>query len=165
METGLKTIDTRFQEVFANFPNRFIALFLKFIVLPLGIRRHGPRDELTRQCADILMEPSETRERLTPDLYIDDGDDGIARLERAFRAVTAAEPITKKMHDAKIRDWREAREKGVISAAEAKEMESMSDAVAMAIDVDDFAPEDLVPAGGIRTDKRAQPRTPTAKAS
>src|ERR1700686_1764181 len=99
------------------------------------------------------MEPSETRERLTPDLYIDDGDDGIARLERAFRAVTAAEPIAKKMHDAKIRDWREA-----------KEMESMSDAVAMAIDVDDFAPEDLVPAGGIRTEKRARPSAPTAKA-
>ncbi len=165
METELKTIDTRFQEVFANFPNRFVALFLKLIVQPLGIRRHGPRDELTRQCANILMEPSETRERLTPDLYIDDGDDGIARLERAFRAVTAAEPVTKKMHDAKIRDWREAKEKGVISVTEAKEMEIMAAAVAMAIDVDDFAPQDLIPAGGIRTEKRAQTNAPTAKAS
>jgi acyl-CoA dehydrogenase len=135
------------------------------IVQPLGIRRHGPHDDLTRQCAEILMEPSETRERLTPDLYIDDADDGFARLERAFRAVTAAEPITKKMHEVKIRDWREAKEKGVISATEAKEMESMSDAVAMAIDVDDFAPEDLLPAGGIRTDKRTQANAPAAKAS
>ncbi len=164
VETGLKTIDARFQEVFANLPNRFVALFLKFIVQPLGIRRHGPRDALTRQCADILLEPSETRERLTPDLYIDDADDGLARLERAFRAVAAAAPVTKKMHEAKIRDWREAKEKGVISAAEAKEMEAMSDALAMAIDVDDFAPEELVPAGGIRT-KRAPASAPAAKAS
>jgi acyl-CoA dehydrogenase len=163
METGLKTIDTRFQEVFANFPNRIVALFLKLIVQPLGIRRHGPRDVLTRQCAEILLAPSETRDRLTPDLYIDDADDGLARLERAFRAVTAAEPITKKMHAAKIRDWREAEEKGVIGAAEAKEMESMRDAVAMAIDVDDFAPEELVPAGGIKT--RRAPSAPAAKAS
>jgi acyl-CoA dehydrogenase len=163
METGLKTIDTRFQEVFANFPNCIVALFLKLIVQPLGIRRHGPRDVLTRQCAEILLAPSETRDRLTPDLYIDDADDGLARLERAFRAVTAAEPITKKMHAAKIRDWREAEEKGVIGAAEAKEMESMRDAVAMAIDVDDFAPEELVPAGGIKT--RRAPSAPAAKAS
>jgi len=164
METGLKTIDARFQEVFANFPNRFVALFLKFIVQPLGIRRHGPRDALTRQCAEILMEPSETRERLTPDLYIDDADDGLARLERAFRAVTAAEPVTKKMHEAKIRDWREAKEKGVINSVEAKEMEAMSDALAMAVDVDDFAPEELMPAGGIKT-KRQPASAPAAKAS
>jgi acyl-CoA dehydrogenase len=164
METGLKTIDTRFQEVFANFPNRIVALFLKLVVQPLGIRRHGPRDALTRQCAEILLAPSEARDRLTPDLYIDDADDGLARLERAFRAVVAADPITKKMHDAKIRDWREAQKKGVISAAEAKEMESMSDAVAMAIDVDDFAPEELMPAGGIKT-RRAPPSAPAAKAS
>ena len=38
----------------ANFPNRFVALFLKLIVQPLGIRRHGPHDDLTRQCAEIL---------------------------------------------------------------------------------------------------------------
>jgi len=164
METGLKTIDARFQEVFANFPNRFVALFLKLIVQPLGIRRHGPRDALTRQCAEILMQPSETRERLTPDLYIDDADDGLARLERAFRAVTAAEPVTKKMHEAKIRDWREAKEKGVINSVEAKEMEAMSDALAMAIDVDDFAPEELMPAGGIKT-KRQPASAPAAKAS
>jgi len=164
VETGLKTIDARFQEVLANLPNRFVALFLKFIVQPLGIRRHGPRDALTRQCADILLEPSETRERLTPDLYIDDADDGLARLERAFRAVAAAEPVAKKMHEAKIRDWREAKEKGVINSVEAKEMEAMSDALAMAIDVDDFAPEELVPAGGIRT-KRAPASAPAAKAS
>jgi acyl-CoA dehydrogenase len=164
METGLKTIDARFQEVFANFPNRFVALFLKLIVQPLGIRRHGPRDALTRQCAEILMQPSETRERLTPDLYIDDADDGLARLERAFRAVTAAEPVTKKMHEAKIRDWREAKEKGVINSVEAKEMEAMSDALAMAVDVDDFAPEELMPAGGIKT-KRQPASAPAAKAS
>jgi acyl-CoA dehydrogenase len=84
-------------------------------------------------------------------------------LERAFRAVTAAEPIAKKMHDAKIRDWREAKEKGVISAAEAKEMESVADAVAKTVDVDDFAPEDLVPAGGIKT--KRTPSAPAAKAS
>jgi acyl-CoA dehydrogenase len=160
VENGLKTIDARFQEVFANFPNRFVALFLKLIVQPLGVRRHGPRDDLTRQCAEILLAPSDTRERLTPDLYIDDADDGLARLERAFRAVAAAEPIAKKMHEAKIRDWREAREKGVINAAEAKAMEAMAAAVAKAVDVDDFAPEALVPAGGMRTE-----RAPGARAA
>src|SRR4029077_13186419 len=110
--------------------------------------------------------PSEARERLTPGLYIGDGDDGLARLERAFKAVTSAEPITKKMHDAKIRDWREAKEKGVISETEAKQMEAVAAAVSKTIDVDDFAAEDLLPAGGIKTGKRGQSgAAPTARAS
>ncbi len=164
--TGLKTIDARFQEVFTNFPNRIVALLLKFVVQPLGPRHHGPHDDLTRHCAEMLMEPSEARERLTPGLYIGDDDDGLARLERAFKAVTSVEPIAKKMHDAKIRDWREAKEKGVINEAEAKQMATAADAVSMTIDVDDFSPEDLMPAGGIKTSKRGQSgAAPAAKAS
>lgn len=161
---GLKTIDLRFQQVLANFPNRPIAWFLKFIIQPLGVRRFGPPDRLTRQCAEILLEPSDVRERLTAGLYIGDDDGGIARLERAFKVVTEAEPIARKMHDAKVRDWRTAWEKGIISETEAKQMDLVADAVAKAIDVDDFSPEELTSMGGLRM-KKTTDSGPAAKAS
>jgi acyl-CoA dehydrogenase len=162
---GMKTIQRRIQEVLANFPNRPVAWLLKFLIQPLGITQHGPKDRLAQQCADILTEPSAVRDRLTAGLYLGDDDGGVARLERAFKAVVAAEPIVKKMHDAKIRDWKTAQEKGVISAAEAKEMEALDDTVLKAVDVDDFAPEDLLPAGGLKTRTGTTSDEPRAKAS
>lgn len=161
---GLKTIDQRFQQVLANFPNRPVAWFLKFIIQPLGVRQHGPADALTRQCADILLEPSAARDRLTSGLYLGDDDGGIARLERAFKLVTEAEPAAKKMHNAKIRDWQIAWQKGIITEAEAKQMEEVHEAVSKAIDVDDFSPEELTSMGGLKV-KKQQNDGPAAKAS
>lgn len=164
-EDSFRKIQQRIQEVLANFPNRPVAWVLKFLIQPLGVTQHGPRDHLTRQCAEILLEPSEARERLTSGLYLGDDDGGIARLERAFKLVTAAEPIQKKMHDARVRDYKLAREKGVITDAEAKQMEAVADAVSKAIDVDDFAPEELIPADSIKTRGGKSPDAPAAKAS
>ena len=45
MASGLHTIGMRFAEVFANFPNRFVAGLLRLIVHPLGARQHGPADD------------------------------------------------------------------------------------------------------------------------
>ena len=42
MESGFATIEARFDEIFANFPNRPAAWLLRFLVLPLGPRRRGP---------------------------------------------------------------------------------------------------------------------------
>jgi hypothetical protein len=44
-------------------------------------------------------------------------------------------------------------------------MEAVADAVSKAIDVDDFKPEELMPAGGIKTRGGKSPDAPAAKAS
>ncbi len=44
METGCKTIQTRFAEIFANLPNRFVATLLRLILQPFGARDTGPTD-------------------------------------------------------------------------------------------------------------------------
>ena len=49
--------------------------------------------------------------------HVDD-DRGVARLEKAFLLVTAAEDIAKKMHAARLHDWKEAVKKGVITQTE-----------------------------------------------
>ena len=48
MEEGFATIEARFDAIFANFPNRPVAWFLRFLVLPLGLNQRGPSDRLTR---------------------------------------------------------------------------------------------------------------------
>jgi acyl-CoA dehydrogenase len=147
MANGFRTIETRLAEVLANLPNRFVAAILKFVVQPFGAKTLGPSDKVVHECAQLVLEPSAARERLTAGLYhAGANDDGpLARLERAFLLVTANAPIEKKMRAAHIRDWNEAMTRGVITADEGNAMKAAHEAVAKVIEVDDFAPEALSP--------------------
>jgi acyl-CoA dehydrogenase len=145
METGYEIIDDRFDEIFSNLPSRVAAFLLRAIVQPGGRRRRGPTDRLTVQCAELLMSPSDARERILPDLYLGRGDEGIARLERAFMLVHETEPVRKKVRAAKLRDAKEALAQSLITAEEAKRLEEADAAVSKVIEVDDFAPEELFP--------------------
>ncbi|MGB1581300.1 MAG: acyl-CoA dehydrogenase, partial [Nevskiales bacterium] len=47
VQHSLHEIDKAFNEFFANFPNRFIGNFLKFMAFPLGRSYKAPKDDLT----------------------------------------------------------------------------------------------------------------------
>jgi acyl-CoA dehydrogenase len=145
MATGFKTIENRFAEICANLPNRLAGMVLKFLVQPFGARVLGPSDRVVHQCAQLILEPSAARERLTPDLSFVEDDGGRARLEKAFLLVTAAEDISRRLHAARLRDPQEAVTKGVITQGEAERFAAAHAAVARVIEVDDFAPEALSP--------------------
>lgn len=145
MHTGFRTIENRFAEIIANFPNRFVAGLLKFIVQPFGARVLGPSD-LTVHCAALLiLEPGAARDRLTPDLSHIDDDRGLARLEKAFLLVTAADHIAKRLRAAHIKDWKQAVAQGVITQREGEQLAAAQAAAAAVIAVDDFPPEELSP--------------------
>ena len=145
MASGFRTIENRFAEILANLPNRFVAVMLKFLIQPFGARVTGPSDRVVHQCAELVLEPSAARDRLTPDLSAVDDDGGIARLEKAFRLVTAADDVARQMRAARLHDWKEAVKKGVITQAQGEKLQAAHDAVAKVIEVDDFAPEALSP--------------------
>jgi acyl-CoA dehydrogenase len=145
MASGFKTIENRFAEILANLPNRFVAVILKFLIQPFGARVLGPSDVVVHQCAQLVLEPSAARDRLTPDLSHVEDDRGVARLEKAFLLVTGTEAIAKQMHAARLHDWKEAVKKGVITQAEGEKLAAAQEAVAKVIEVDDFAPEALSP--------------------
>jgi acyl-CoA dehydrogenase len=84
MASGFRTIENRFAEILANLPNRFVAVILKFLIQPFGARVTGPSDRVVHQCAQLVLEPSAARDRLTADLSHVDDDGGVARLEKAF---------------------------------------------------------------------------------
>jgi acyl-CoA dehydrogenase len=145
MESGFATIEARLDENFANFPNRPVAWMLRFLLLPLGPRRRGPSDRLTDACAELLLAPSATRDRLTVDIFHGTGDDGLARLERAFELTIATQPLRERLHKAHVRDIDKARQQGLINDAETGELQAAAAAVAAAVAVDDFAAEQLSP--------------------
>ncbi|KRR08030.1 acyl-CoA dehydrogenase [Bradyrhizobium jicamae] len=145
MASGFRTIENRFAEILANLPNRFVAVILKFLIQPFGAKVTGPSDRVVHQCAQLVLEPSAARDRLTADLSAVDDDGGVARLEKAFRLVTAAEDVAKQMRAARLHDWQEAVKKGVITQAQGEKLAAAHEAVAKVIEVDDFAPEALSP--------------------
>jgi acyl-CoA dehydrogenase len=145
MAAGIRTIENRLAEICANMPNRFVGWLLKFLVQPFGARVVGPSDRVVQACAQLIIEPSAARERLTADLSHVDDDGGRARLEKAFLLVTGTEEIAKRMHAAHLRDPNEAVRKGVITQSEADRLAAAHEAVSRVIEVDDFAPEALSP--------------------
>jgi acyl-CoA dehydrogenase len=145
MESGFATIETRLDEILTNFPVRPVAWMLRFFVLPFGVRRRGPSDRLTQACAELLLEPSLTRDRLTVGIFHGEGDDGLARLDRAFEHAVATQLLHERLRKAHVRDIDKARQQGLINDAEASQLRAAAAAVAAAVAVDDFPADELSP--------------------
>jgi len=69
----------------------------------------------------------------------------VARLEKAFLLVTAAEDVFRRMRAAHLHDTDAAIKQGVITPVEAEQYKAAHEAVLRVIEVDDFAPEALSP--------------------
>jgi acyl-CoA dehydrogenase len=163
MNASFATIETRFDEILANFPNRPAAWLLRLLIQPLGPRRRGPSDAITEACANIITEPGEGRERLIGGLYRakEGSTDAVAVVERAFALVVAAQPIRDRMRAAHVRDIDQALKQGTITPEEAAQLRVLAQAVSDAIAVDDFAPEELTAHAAARGDvssRRTAPR-------
>jgi acyl-CoA dehydrogenase len=151
LESSFATIEARFDELIGNFPVRPVAWLLRLCIQPFGGRRRGPSDRVTDACADLITTPSAARDRLTVNLYHPtemDGSNGIALVEHAFALVTQVQPIRDRMHAAHVRDVDQAVKQGTISADDAAKLKVAADAVAAAVAVNDFAPEELTARGG-----------------
>lgn len=142
-DTAFATIEQRFDEVFANLPSRPAAWLLRAAILPFGVRRRGPSDRTTTACAELLLHPSETRDRLVENVYVGGKDQAVGQLIDAFERVVATQPIHDRLKAQKIRDWKIAAERGLVSDAEIAELKAADAAVAEVIAVDDFAHDGL----------------------
>ena len=67
-------------------------------MFPLGRRYRTPNDKLTRQSAELLLSPSEARDRLTSGTYINEQpDDVTGSIEYAFHRVIEADSARRKL--------------------------------------------------------------------
>jgi len=137
-----------------NFPNRYMRGLLRFVVFPFGRREKAPGDRLTHKVAQLLLSPSDTRNRLTHGVYMSaTSDHPICFMERALPQVILAEPLERKLlkalkqGDIKGITWddqvRDAISKHVLSKDEADILVRVRELVAEIIAVDDFDVEEL----------------------
>lgn len=150
----LHECEAAMQGVIINFPLHWARVALHLILKPFGSRRNKPDDMLGRKLARILIEPNETRTRLTRLVFSQPSENcPLGRLEEAFHKICAVEELEKKVmkavkeHVLKSLTFREqiieAQQCDLLTAIEAKQLEEAELARQAIIKVDDFADEEL----------------------
>lgn len=140
--------------VIINFPTRWARIALPLILKPLGNRRHIPNDRLGHKLAKMLIEPNETRTRLTRLVYKKSGEHcPLGRMEEIFNKICAVEELERKVmkavKDKKLKSLTlhdlivEALQCDILTAEEAKQLEEAEAGRQEVIKVDDFADDEL----------------------
>ncbi len=151
---SINKIQLALQQVVDNFPNPAMRVLLHILVFPLGRRERAPGDRLTHKVAQLLLAPSDTRDRLTQGIY-KSGRTGhpVGLMEEALPQVIAAEPLERKLLKAlkageiEGMTWEQQLEaavsRGVLNKVEADIMVRVRALVAEIIAVDEFPSEDI----------------------
>lgn len=136
--------------ILRNFPSPSLGRVLGWVVLPRGRNLRQPDDRLGQRVARLLLEPSESRDRLTAGIYWNERpDDPVGVLEWALPKVIAAEAVERKLRKGRIERpllmgfeaWLAMLlDKGLLNADEAQLLREAEDAAARVIRVDDFPP-------------------------
>ncbi len=152
-QNSLHTIYVRLDEIIANLPSRPSAWVLRRLIFPWGRRWRRASDQLGTEVSNLLVTSPSFRARLCAGMYFNDSpDDVIGCLEHAVRVTEVSEAAEKKIREAidcgdlpaycdDVVD--EARRLGVISEMEAEQLRLTQSALRRAIDVDDFAADEL----------------------
>ena len=98
----LYEIQTSFYALFKNHPSRFVGYVLRIIIFPWGKHFHMPYDRVYHKIADLMMNDSPTRSRLTKGIFKpDDPTHPFAQIQDALLKTIAAEPVEKILKEAK----------------------------------------------------------------
>jgi acyl-CoA dehydrogenase len=159
VEWGCRTLLYKTQEqlhgLMRNFPSRWIAALLRLAIFPRGRTYSAPSDELGQEIVELLINPTDTRERLTAGSYktLEPGNP-LGLLQEALELAELVKPFERRVFDAhrageiKADDTpgqiAEAEAKGIITADEAESIRAFDRKVLEVTGVDDFDPHDLV---------------------
>jgi acyl-CoA dehydrogenase len=143
-----------------NFPHRPLAAFMRFLIFPRGLTYFPPSDRLGRDIADLVMNPTVARERMTRHIYkTQTSDNPVGLLQEALVLSTLAESLEKRIRVEGVKTGRvtaldlpgqisQALGLGLLSEPEAAVLRDYDAKVSNLIDVDDFAPHELRSGGG-----------------
>lgn len=93
-------IQTSFDGFFANFPVRFVAKCMRWIIFPWGRAYQPPRDTTAAEIAAHMQQNTEVRDRLTRYCYIGAVDSAVGRVEKAFQDMEKVRPLLHKLQTA-----------------------------------------------------------------
>src|SRR5690349_19814731 len=81
-----------------NFPNRFIAAFMRLFIFPRGQTYHAPSDPLSHELVEQILHPTITRDRLTNGVYRTvEPNNPLGLLHEALVLSETAEPLEKRI--------------------------------------------------------------------
>jgi acyl-CoA dehydrogenase len=139
-----------------NFPNRFVASLLRLCIFPLGRTYFAPADSLGRDIVALITHPTDTRERLSACIYKQrEPGNPLSLLQAALETLETNAALNHKLQDALrskiiLRELdepatiRSACDAGVLTTAEAELLLAQDRQIMELIEVDDFAPEELM---------------------
>ena len=150
----LYQIQESFDEILKNFPNRTLSWILRVLIFPLGKRFSKPDDKLNAKIAQLMLEPTASRDRLTQGAFITPVEGNMtAALQDALLKSIAAEPIEKMIKtavheklitgDTLLEQAKLALAKQVISKEQLEIIIQSELARSEVIAVDDFSPDEL----------------------
>jgi acyl-CoA dehydrogenase len=150
-----------------NFPNRFLAGFMRFFIFPRGQTYHAPSDPLGQKIVDAILRSTQTRDRITNGVYrtVEPGNP-LGLLHEALVLADTAEPLEKKLRVDGVKTGRvtaldlpsqiqQGLAVGILSETEAAVLRDYDRRVMDLIGVDDFTTEEIA-AGVASTDVRMQ---------
>lgn len=105
LDNCLYEIARAFDEFLRNFPVAWARAVMRAVVFPLGNHYKPVSDGLNAKIADMLLEPTELRERLTWLVFKNGGiNDPVGRIENAYQMLLKAEPAYLKYFKLMSRD-------------------------------------------------------------
>jgi acyl-CoA dehydrogenase len=138
-----------------NFPNRFLAAFMRFFIFPRGQTYFAPSDRLGRKVVELVTNPTEARERLCRGIYktVEPGNP-LGLLQEALTLSLVAEPIEKRMRVDGVKTGKvsaldlpgqitQSLALGIITEKEAAMLRDYDRKVMELINVDDFESHEL----------------------
>ena len=137
-----------------NFPIRPAGYLLWVLVFPWGRRAQAPSDRLGHRAASLLMNPSETRDRMGEGVFLTPcANNPAGRINAALPRAIAIEPVERKFlklvksGELSARDTaaqlQEAQLKGLLTGEEIAQLHELQAIVLDAISVDDMDPSEL----------------------
>ncbi len=163
------------EEILQNYPNRFLALKLRWLVFPLGKPYRPPHDTLDTEVANLFTNNTELRQRYLADVFSENtANNPAGQANHVFLQYDLLKPLFKKIIDAvkagvipkKIgkQQIEAAQAAKVITAAEAKKLLAYDRQLMDIIHVDHFEQKELVRAQPAARKKPAAKQAPTKKA-
>ena len=139
-----------------NLPNRWIVALLRILIFPRGKTYSPPADRLDQEIARLVINPTSVRDRLCDGIYAArEPGSPLGQLQEALELAEKVKPLEAKLTDARRSGQigggalaariADARKQGILSAAEADELQQFDEAVIALLTVDEFAPGELEP--------------------
>ena len=148
-ENSLYHMQESLRLLFRNLPFRPLAWLLRLVVFPTGAPHTETSDRVDREAARTVLRPGAARDRLTQGIFVSDkAHFRQAQIEKAFVHAAKVAPIEKTLREAKHagllrgrtlrQQVEEALAEGLLSAADAVELERMQQLRREAVMVDSF---------------------------